>query len=625
MPAMWPKFIPDLADTITSQQFTKPGGAILSYPLPSVGTDQVPIFPPGGDLIKSITPGNPLNAQLTTNPAAMINAINVAPLSGRYDFGKAVAQHYIDAVKNNAMTPFGAMHTNNGLAELILKEGYGICFERLLKEGDIPMMDQYDEDGNLTQMGKESHPAYADFCPDVAAPPTPEEMAEMQKENDIAFNKFTSADENKTGYNLRKFKFYQFPCLVGTETQQELEVIFATRILMGYKFMQTQASRWDYFVWACHLGKENYGNNYLSLSGKARNGIVSAGYNSGSLCDNVSKFVKDSILAMHPERGGDGSQLGINSVIKKRIYRTATKEVEYPTLQNSRGVDVTPEFCPINQYKLQVAYDFEQDSQRPKILKSNVVAHFTYYPNKRTGTPYVTDNKTCLFGNDGYGGSSFLVKYTKTVSWVKNKYEDFEWKQHWIKVPEAKLRAASTKEDAQAEYFKIDPKPEGTLFKFEFHKAVCAKNAASGCEEDAAVIDHPFEGSGTTPGGKSFEGDPYEMMAKVTIAYWYACIVKPFGPMPAALPAMINAPLGGLYIPIYYGSANRLANNLRKAWSTGKTFSVIPALQPPALATSAAVAGAYALHLLEFKLLYLGGIPTPVGPVPMVGFVPVVF
>jgi hypothetical protein len=47
--------------------------------------------------------------------------------------------------------------------------------------------------------------------------------------------------------------------------------------------------------------------------------------------------------------------------------------------------------------------------------------------------------------------------------------------------------------------------------------------------------------------------------------------------------------------------------------------------QPPAFATSTAVAGAYALHLLEFKLLYLGGIPTPVGPVPMVGFVPVVF
>jgi hypothetical protein len=46
---------------------------------------------------------------------------------------------------------------------------------------------------------------------------------------------------------------------------------------------------------------------------------------------------------------------------------------------------------------------------------------------------------------------------------------------------------------------------------------------------------------------------------------------------------------------------------------------------PPALAVSTAVAAAYMLHLLEFKLLYLGGIPTPAGPVPMIGIVPVVF
>ena len=81
----------------------------------------------------------------------------------------------------------------------------------------------------------------------------------------------------------------------------------------------------------------------------------------------------------------------------------------------------------------------------------------------------------------------------------------------------------------------------------------------------------------------------------------------------------------GLYIPIYYGSPKRLGNNLRKAWNTGKTFNKLPATQPPALAVATAVAACYALHLLEFKLLYLGGIPTPAGPVPMVGFVPVVF
>jgi hypothetical protein len=115
------------------------------------------------------------------------------------------------------------------------------------------------------------------------------------------------------------------------------------------------------------------------------------------------------------------------------------------------------------------------------------------------------------------------------------------------------------------------------------------------------------------------------MMARVTIAYWYACVVKPFKPTPSAPPALIAPPLTGIYVPIYYGSANRLANNLRRAWNTGKSFNMLPATQPPAFAVSTAVAGAYALHLLEFKLLYLGGIPTPAGPVPMVGFVPIVF
>ena len=48
MPALWPKFIPDLANTITSQQFTKPGGAVLSYPTPTQVSEA----------------GNPLNSAL---------------------------------------------------------------------------------------------------------------------------------------------------------------------------------------------------------------------------------------------------------------------------------------------------------------------------------------------------------------------------------------------------------------------------------------------------------------------------------------------------------------------------------------------------------------------------------
>ena len=181
MPANWGAFIPALANTLQSQQFTKPGGAEISYQPPEIGAtkvlgkdfkldddgNQVPFAPISILSGKKGPVGNPANEVLATNPATMVNANDKNPLSGRYDFGKQVAQHYLDAVKGLATTHVGATHTNNPAAETILKEGYGIAFERLLREGDIPLQDQFDEDGNLTEMGKESHPAYADFCPEV--------------------------------------------------------------------------------------------------------------------------------------------------------------------------------------------------------------------------------------------------------------------------------------------------------------------------------------------------------------------------------------------------------------------------------------------------------------------------
>jgi len=621
MPALWPKFIPELANTIMSQQFTKPGGAIVSYPLPTVGTDQVPIFPPTGDLVKSIAPGNPINAQLTTNPAAMINAINLAPLSGRYDFGKAVAQHYIDAVKGapKAQTPFGAWHANNGLAELILKEGYGIAFERLLREGDIPLMDQYDEDGNLTQMGKESHPAYAEFCPEVDAPPDEEELAEMRKKNDLAFNKFV--DSKKTEYNLHKFRFFQFPCLVGGESQSELEAIFAARLLQQFERITNKNTKWEFYIWLACLGSENYSNSsgfgggwsgmpYPNINSQAKSDINAAGYDWKELVDNVSTLCIEAIHEVHPEEEENTWTFFNTTVLRKRIMKDPTGPITLPYELD----------CPLNEYKIQVAYDFEHSppenpSQRPKILTSNVVATFSWYPGVRSGN----------FTANANGVVTNAPKFIKSKNWVKSNYERNEWEKKWRKVPKSKLMAASKKADAQKAFFQINPKPEGTLFKYEYHRAKCAKKKAEECEEDLTEVAHPWEPSGSTPGGKTYSGDPYMMMARVTIAYWYACVVKPFKPTPSAPPALIAPPLTGIYVPIYYGSANRLANNLRRAWNTGKSFSKLPATQPPAMAVSTAVAGAYALHLLEFKLLYLGGIPTPAGPVPMVGFVPIVF
>ena len=602
MPALWPKFIPDLANTISSQQFTKPGGAGVSYDLPEFKSEV----------------GNPLNNSLKSNKADYVNAINPAPLSGRYDFGVKVAEHYLEAVKGKAQTHVAEFHANNGAAEQLLKQGYGWAFERLLREGDIPLQDQYDEDGNLIEMGKESHPAYADFCPTEEETAGPDVDA-IKSENDKAFNKFV--EERREEYKLDKFKFYHFPCLSGQESQAELEVIFATRILMGYEFMETANERWNYFVWACHLGKENYSgtSNYKNLSSRTKNEIEDAGYDYKLLADNVSQYVKEGIMAAHPEKSTDWPRLGLNSTLKQRIKRPAEEAILFPTIEDDNGVDITPEYCPINRYKLQVARDFEgDDSLKPKILTMSIIATFTYYPGKRQGVGggYVKDNEKATFTTSGPQN----MRFEKSLGWIKNKYRDDEYKKKWRKVPATKLKQAARSNKPKQKFFEIDPIPQGTLFKFEYHKALCAIEQAEKCEEDLTEVMHPW-----LPGYEGYSGDPYMMMARVTIAYWYACIVQPFKKSPSAPPALIVPPLGGIYIPIYYGSANRLANNLRRAWNTGKSFSKVPATMPPATAVSTAVAGAYAIHLLEFKLLYLGGIPTPGGPVPMVGFVPVVF
>jgi hypothetical protein len=667
MPANWGTFIPDLTNTLLSQKFTKPGGSEISYKTPEIGATKVlgkdfkldddgnPVpFAPISIIGGGKTPlGNPANAVLATNPATMVNANDKNPLSGRYDFGKQVAQHYLDAVKGLAQTHVGETHTNNPGAETILKEGYGIAFERLLREGDIPLQDQYDEDGNLIEMGKESHPAYADFCPEVEEPDA-EAIAALEIENNKAFNAFASG-ENIQNYNLYKFKFYQFPCLSGAESQEELEVVFANRILMGYEFMTSANERWEYFVWVCHLGKENYNgsggynnsSHYKNLNSKCRQDIEDAGYDYKLLADNVSAMCKAGILAAHPKNENDWPRTGTNSTLEVRIKRPATKDIEFPKIINEDEVDVTPAVCPINPYKMQIARDFEKDSddyvnQRPKILTMNVVATFTYYPGMRGNYSYGTNADAYVINNEKALFKKNCIEYDKSNNWVKNKYRDIEYKKKWRRCPpEGKLDAAARATDDLRFMGKSKPGyaflalgwngdnfsggEAGTQYKFEYHRVLCAIRAAENCEEPMTEVPHPWDPSGTTPGGKSYSGDPYMMMARVTIAYWYACIVKPFTPTPSAPPALIPAPLTGIYIPIYYGSANRLANNLRRAWNTGKSFATPGTQQPASQATATAVAGAYALHLLEFKLLYLGGIPTPAGPVPMVGFVPIVF
>ena len=119
--------------------------------------------------------------------------------------------------------------------------------------------------------------------------------------------------------------------------------------------------------------------------------------------------------------------------------------------------------------------------------------------------------------------------------------------------------------------------------------------------------------------------DPYIIMATGILAYWASTLQQPFSAAPPIPPCIITAPLGGFYVPLYYGSRKRLAGYLRRALNTGKLFKTLPEKPISATAVATALAFSFAANMLEFKLIYSGGIPTTAGPVPMVGFVPIVF
>lgn len=127
-------------------------------------------------------------------------------------------------------------------------------------------------------------------------------------------------------------------------------------------------------------------------------------------------------------------------------------------------------------------------------------------------------------------------------------------------------------------------------------------------------------------GEESNDVDGYDTMAQAIIDYWKSCAIQPFKPGPPISPCTSIPPLGGKYTPISYGNKDALANDLRKAWNTGKRFKRQPLTPIASKAVASAVSVACAKHLLGVKFLYLGGFIVPTGPpIPMVGISPTTF
>ena len=122
---------------------------------------------------------------------------------------------------------------------------------------------------------------------------------------------------------------------------------------------------------------------------------------------------------------------------------------------------------------------------------------------------------------------------------------------------------------------------------------------------------------------QNLEEDPYVVMAECVLNYWKSTISQPFNPAPPIL--LCNLPLPGTYIPIYYGSKKKLADNLRRAWNTGKNFKEKPTLKAATTSVASAVAVSFAKHLTELKFIYTGQLYVGTASIPMIGFVPTTF
>ena len=588
MPALWPKFITDVSSYIANGDANAGGPGVLK------GQDR---------------PGADINANF-----AVKTYVPLATPSGRRTFGEALAEFYLDAI-STAQTPFGATHQESPAAQIFIK-AYGEVFEQIFRNGEPYLVDQKDADGNVITQGKESLDAYAEMSTEIPDPPT---EAELEAEREQKFCQFLEEE----GQRLYTFSYYKFHCIEPTDTQAQIEDMFINRLLQQFEKLNDGNQRWDFYQWATTLGKYFYKDfnfngvslgsgfsaPYINVHNDVKTSITMAGYNWQSLIDNVSNRFRTIVNAAHPVNNFTifspfgFSDTGSPDNIEAAIKRDAVYPIQKPWPFGSDRPEKE-----LDPKRIQVSYNRESNSERPAILTDAVVAFFSYRPDVKTSLPF----SFSITLEDGT--NLVLSKWQKTPSYVKITYFQTEYEGNWIRTPpEATLKLLSTFADFKA-------LSGGTLFEFTKWQGINEEQDAIACEALDQDPQIPFDYSFYEDGK-----DPWIKLAQATIAYWYSTIVKPFAPTPSALPALIPAPLNGIYIPIYYGSAKRLANNLRKAMNMGQTFSQLPATQPPALAVASALAGTYALHLLEFKLIYLGGIPTPVGPVPMPGFVPVVF
>ena len=589
-----------------------------------------------------------------TNVSSKLTSQSIGSYDEMADF---LRNEYISATVGKAASPYGQTHVKG--QDAIMYEGFKKGFKMLYEGGD------------LTFEEKKTNPAYADL---EVEPPTVD-ISGAADQVELDFRDW--AEENKAtipDFVYSQF-FSQYPGFPKDRKQAAIEI--ARKIL--HQFDGTSS----YLQWMYSLRTGSYSNwgnlimdeviNLIKIETKrdfqpgdlvrgfAKYKTITEIWTSNTAFDKTSytttppqgyqfgrsdstrrtgsdlfNYIKgdtniDNIASLNSNKPGEGDLIegkivsttnsnGASSIkisyYSKAYKKIFVKELIPSTVTRKLNIsDIAGKLPAINITKeLFQDQHLSNPGKIPDYLTSSFIRHFTY--SKRYDAGYLrqwlkhygwsdssidsisksfddsysyADDVVGIFSKDGFKNTSFFRNNANIfgsnsgfqLSWLKqrldfNKAAEYDAEENRFR--ELKIRWINELADAARKNEDPD-KPE----------------------------------------------DAYNVMAKGVLDYWKSCAQQPLTNEPGAPPCLFAPPQGGVYVPIYYGSQTMLGNNIKRAFNTGKRFSRALEKQIAAKLVASALAYSFGMHLLELKFIYRGGIPGTNGPIPMIGFIPLVY
>lgn len=539
------------------------------------------------------------------------------------DFAKFFAEEYMNAV-DTAQTPFGNLHKKSG-QKVILEEGFKLAFEALMRS--LPP----DFKGDLELHKKLEDERYVDLV-------EPLPVGDVNYDPYCELEKWTLENSDK----IEKFKFYPFfnsTCPI-PQDPEELNADFNFKVIEDstqkaneprvnpvalfylINFNKNQSYKISY-----ELNGEDQGTltpdslGQVSVlvpqePGRYSYKFVDILNSEGGLIKNINKSRSITIGSSGEITQLDliDSEMGINieqpEVLEReqRLYvpeMTESEKIDFIAQRVAFQDDGTDRF---EKWVDRLSKGYHKDFG--KAVKSRVKSTYNNINRKNSLDLNSPGLKNTL--NQYMFQEEHIDHPDNIPDWlVADLIAKFVYIEGIDDIKPEPAKKYKRKAKDKKERKRIDKKVD--LYEKEKERFRDLQRAWATAQEEKYKQDQEPEDS----------SDPYDIMAGAIIAYWISTLAQPFKVSPPVLPC--NIPNPGKFIPLYYGSRKMLANDLRRSFNMGKIFTVLPATPIASKLVASAVAVSCAKHLLLLKFLYIGQFSTPVGPIPMIGFVPLAF